>query len=121
MATSGSYNDLADKPTIPSEYNLPIANQNTLGGIKVGAGLSITADGILSATGGGTADSIAWENVVGRPTKLSYFTNDSGFITSIPSEYITETELTSKGYATAVTYEEVKTAVNQILGGAYIE
>ena len=43
--------------TIPEAYNLPVANQNTLGGIKVGAGLSITADGILSAAGGGTADS----------------------------------------------------------------
>ena len=51
---SGSYRDLADKPTIPAAYNLPVANQNTLGGIKVGAGLSITADGILSATGSGT-------------------------------------------------------------------
>ena len=36
--------------------SLPIANQTTLGGIKVGAGLSITADGILSATGGGSGD-----------------------------------------------------------------
>ena len=51
----GDYDSLNNKPTIPSEYNLPIANQTTLGGIKVGAGLSITADGILSATGGGTA------------------------------------------------------------------
>ena len=51
----GNYNSLTNKPTIPSEYNLPIANQTTLGGIKVGAGLSITADGILSATGGGAA------------------------------------------------------------------
>lgn len=57
VATSGDYNDLTNKPTIPSEYSLPVANQNTLGGIKVGAGLSITADGILSATGGGTTDS----------------------------------------------------------------
>ena len=53
---------------IPEAYVLPVANQNTLGGIKVGAGLSITADGILSATGGGTADSVNWENVVGKPT-----------------------------------------------------
>ena len=44
-------------PDYPAAYNLPVANQTTLGGIKVGAGLSITADGILSATGGGTADS----------------------------------------------------------------
>ena len=56
----------------------------------------------------------------------------SQYLTSIPSEYITEQELTSKGYATesqinsaieaaATTHEEVKTTVNQILGGAYIE
>ena len=56
----------------------------------------------------------------------------SQYLTSIPSEYITEQELTSKGYATesqinsaieaaATTDEEVKTTVNQILGGNYIE
>lgn len=33
------------------------------------------------------------------PTKTSELTNDSGFITSIPSEYVTEEELTSKDYA----------------------
>lgn len=34
------------------------------------------------------------------PTKLSDLINDKGFITSIPSEYITEDELLSMGYAT---------------------
>lgn len=34
------------------------------------------------------------------PTKTSQITNDSGYLTAIPSEYITETELNSKGYAT---------------------
>lgn len=34
------------------------------------------------------------------PTKTSQLTNDSGFLTSIPSEYITETELEAKGYLT---------------------
>ena len=34
------------------------------------------------------------------PTKVSDLTNDSNFISSIPSEYITETELNSKGYLT---------------------
>ena len=36
------------------------------------------------------------------PTKISELTNDSNFITSIPSEYITETELSNKGYLTSV-------------------
>lgn len=35
-----------------SSYTLPIATNDTLGGIKVGANLSITPDGVLSATGG---------------------------------------------------------------------
>ena len=34
------------------------------------------------------------------PTKTSELTNDSGFLTSIPEEYVTETKLTSKGYLT---------------------
>lgn len=34
-------------------YQLPIASTTTLGGIKVGDGLSITNDGVLSASGGG--------------------------------------------------------------------
>ena len=34
------------------------------------------------------------------PTKTSQLTNNSGFITSIPDEYVTETELDNKGYLT---------------------
>mgnify|MGYP000348526113 FL=1 len=36
-----------------TEYTLPIASATTLGGVKVGANLTITEDGVLSATGGG--------------------------------------------------------------------
>ena len=34
------------------------------------------------------------------PTKTSELTNDSNFLTSVPSEYVTETELNAKGYLT---------------------
>lgn len=37
-----------------SEYILPIASSQTLGGVKVGDGLSIGADGTLSTTSGGS-------------------------------------------------------------------
>lgn len=57
VATSGSYNDLSNKPTIP--------------------------------------------------TKVSDLTNDSGYLTSIPAEYVTETELNAKGYLTSVPTEYV--------------
>lgn len=52
-------------------YTLPIASAETLGGIKVGAGLTISEQGTLSATGGGTADSVAWENVQDKPTTIA--------------------------------------------------
>ena len=34
------------------------------------------------------------------PTNVSAFTNDAGYLTAVPSEYITETELNAKGYLT---------------------
>lgn len=59
---SGNYDDLTNKPTIPSAYTLPVASANTLGGIKVGANLSIEADGTLNASAsggsGGNAESV---------------------------------------------------------------
>lgn len=37
------------------------------------------------ASSAGSADSVAWSNVSSRPTKVSQFTNDSGYITSSAS------------------------------------
>jgi hypothetical protein len=54
VATSGSYNDLANKPNIPSAYVIPKASATELGGVKVGANLSIDADGVLSAAASNT-------------------------------------------------------------------
>ena len=48
MATTGDYNDLTNTPDIPSAYVLPPATTTTLGGIKVGEGLSIS-NGVLNA------------------------------------------------------------------------
>lgn len=48
VAKSGSYNDLADKPTIPTAYTLPKASTSVLGGVKVGTGLKIDENGVLS-------------------------------------------------------------------------
>lgn len=48
------------------EYTLPVASATTLGGVKVGANLTITPDGLLNATGGGGGgtDYIAGEGIV---------------------------------------------------------
>ena len=49
VATSGSYNDLIDKPTITT-YVLPVATASILGGVKQGSGVAIGTDGTLSAS-----------------------------------------------------------------------
>ena len=78
----GDYNSLTNKPTIPTKTSqltndsgfisdVPIASATQLGGVIVGAGLSITENGVLSATGGGTADSVEWNNVLDKPTTIA--------------------------------------------------
>ena len=51
--------------------DIPIASATQLGGVKIGAGLSVTENGVLSATGGGTADSVEWNNVLDKPTTIA--------------------------------------------------
>ena len=68
VATSGSYNDLTNKPSIPSAYTLPKATTSTLGGIKVGDGLEITGDGTLNCIIDPGSGSVSWGNIQGKPS-----------------------------------------------------
>jgi hypothetical protein len=54
-------------------YILPTASTEVAGGVKVGAGLEINENGVLSATGGGTADAVEWANVQSKPADLAGF------------------------------------------------
>lgn len=58
----------ADKAKLDGlqNYTLPAATADTLGGVRIGTGLAVTA-GVLSATGGGTADAVEWDNVLNKP------------------------------------------------------
>lgn len=103
-------------------YTLPIASAETLGGIKVGAGLTISEQGTLSATGGGTADSVAWENVQDKPTTIAgYGITDAKInnktitlganTVTVPTN---NNELTNgAGYQTA---SDVESAINDAIG-----
>ena len=72
-----SYNDLTDKPTIPSEYILPTASTDILGGVKVDGETITILNGIISAvstSGGGGG----WEYSKG--TNRGYLKHtESGF------------------------------------------
>lgn len=51
VATTGSYNDLSDKPAIPSAYTLPNASASVRGGVLMaGAVADATVDGTETAT-----------------------------------------------------------------------
>lgn len=45
VATSGSYNDLSDKPTIPPAYTLPAATTSAIGGVKKATNVGNLASG----------------------------------------------------------------------------
>lgn len=45
VATSGSYNDLSDKPTIPPAYTLPAATTSVIGGVKKATNVANLASG----------------------------------------------------------------------------
>ena len=87
LATKSEVSAVESK--IPAAYELPTASATTLGGVKVGSGLSIT-DGVLSATGsGGVADSVEWDKVQNKPNFANVATsgdyNDLSNKPTIPS------------------------------------
>ena len=79
--------------TLPNSLDtIPVASADTLGGIKVGAGLAITGDGILSATGGGVADSVAWDNVVGKPERFPAMEHIHELVTTDKDGFMSKTD-----------------------------
>lgn len=87
---SGNYNDLKDKPNIPS-----------LVGYATEQFVKDEINKIQLEGGGVDVDLSSYALKSELPTKTSQLLNDSKFLTNIPSEYITESELESKGYLTA--------------------
>ncbi len=123
---SGNYNDLTNKPSIPNldgyatqtYVTNAIANAQ-LGGGEVDLSGYATKDDLHNHNNKTVLDGItaskvtSWNNKSdfsgnyndltnkpSIPTQTSQLTNNSGFLTSIPSEYVTETELAAKGYLT---------------------
>lgn len=84
-----------------NNYSLPTASASTLGGVKIGANITIDANGVISVT------ALEWANINGRPTKLSQFTNDSNFITAAVNNL-------TNYYTKSNTY--TKTEVDNLIG-----
>ena len=115
----GNYNSLTNKPTIPTvdvnknyvdtqlatkadKSEIPslegYATETYVTNKIAEASLS---GGEIDLSGYATKDELNTKaDISSIPTKTSQLTNDSGFITLVPSEYITESELDAKGYLT---------------------
>jgi len=95
----------ATKGELPKAFTLPIATSEVLGGIKVGSGLSINSEtGVLSATGGGTADAVDWANVVSRPfnsLSTADFKVAENELQILDTKWATRTWVEGKKYLTA--------------------
>ena len=70
VATSGSYSDLTNKPTIPTNTNQ----------LTNGAGFITSSGSCNYANSAGSAGSVAWDNVSGKPSAFTpYFANGTWY------------------------------------------
>lgn len=116
LATKSEVSAVENK--IPAAYELPTASATTLGGVKVGSGLSIT-NGVLSATGGGgVADSVEWDKVQNKPNFANVATsgdyNDLINQPTIPSVAGLASEAYVNEKVAAIVIPEVPTKVSEL-------
>lgn len=105
--TSGYWNGAGFKKDNSSDSYVLLGG----GGHKAISSLSVNY-----ASSAGSASSVAWSNVSGRPTKLSQFTNDSGYITSSGScAYATSAGNADKVDGVHVTWAGELTSTNHLV------
>jgi len=75
VATTGSYADLTNKPTIPAAYSLPVATSSVLGGVKQGSNVTIGGDGTISVSAPVT--SLPYSSITGTPSLATVATSGS--------------------------------------------
>jgi hypothetical protein len=82
VATSGNYNDLLNK------YTLPIATTSVLGGVKAGTGVSIASDGTINVTvSGGSTVAFTSVPLIATANGQSVFTVPGGYTVGLINLY----------------------------------
>lgn len=112
VATSGSYNDLSNKPTIPGGTitgvsvnntsiatsgvaNIPLVSRNLDGAVPRTNAVGGAYDGYVFGIDADTAKwmKLNYNSLSNKPTKVSDFTNDAGYITSYTDTQVTQTRV----------------------------
>lgn len=104
VATTGSYNDLSNKPTIPT-VNYPVTSVNT----KTGAVVLNASDVGAIATGA----NIPYNTLTGAPTiptNTNQLTNGSGFLNQAGAR--SAISLTTTGTSGVATYDNISGVIN---------
>ena len=78
VATSGSYNDLTNKPI---QYTLPTATTSVLGGVKVDGTSIMITDGVISSAGGVPSTITSGSNALAASTTCMTLSN--GYNTTV--------------------------------------
>ena len=123
VATSGSYNDLTNKPTIPTvDQSYSASSTNAQSGVAVASAISgkaNSADLADVATSGSYND---LSNKPSIPSKTSDLTNDSGFLTQhqdISGKADRATTLSGYGITDAYTKTQTDAAIDAAASRAY--
>lgn len=82
-----------------NKYVLPVASATTLGGIKLGSGLSATSDGTVSVSKDIVAGSVEWNNIKNKPNVAILGTGDADGTDANSGRILFQTEDNNDGYA----------------------
>ena len=102
VATTGSYNDLTNKPTIPTVNNATLTIQKNGTTVK-----TFTANSSANVTCN-----------IEVPTKVSQLTNDSGFIVDVSGKADKATTLSGYGITDAYTKTQVDNKISGLVNSA---
>lgn len=103
---SGSGNNSYDEFLwVGDKYELLGTRQIDLSGYALKTEIPKSVSQLANDSGFQTASNVTealkpYAKTADVPTKVSDLANDSGFISSVPDEYVTDSELTAKGYQT---------------------
>lgn len=81
VATTGDYNNLTNKPSIPAAYTLPTASSSVLGGVKIGSNISVSS-GVISLTRANVTGALGYTPPVSDTTYGNATTTSSGLMSS---------------------------------------
>ena len=114
VTNSGSGNNTYDEYLwVGNKYEMLGTRQIDLSGYALKSELPTKVSQLNNDSGFQTAAQVTeslkpYAKTSALPTKTSQLTNDSGFLTAVPDEFVTDEELTAKGYQTAA---QVNTAI----------